>query len=227
MGKLDSTKKRILLAAGPIFARKGFRATTIREISDAAEVNLASVNYYFGDKQQLYLETVIHARQMRVDQVPTPQWDKETSAEKRLHGYVTTILNRLVALQSAPWQVHLLMREILQPTEACRKLVHEYFRPFLQVLMQLIDEIAQCKLSDEKRMQMAFSIIGQCMFYRFAGDFAAMMIESEQLSSDGFDIEHLASHITEFSLGAMRSADEKYRNGKLADTKQSEISEKG
>ncbi len=227
MGKLDSTKKRILLAAGPIFARKGFKAATIREISDAAEVNLASVNYYFGDKQQLYLETVIQARQMRVEQVPDPQWDAKATAQDRLHGYVKMILNRMVALQSAPWQVHLLMREILQPTEACRKLVHEYFRPFLQVLMQLIDEIVQCQLSDEKRMQMAFSIIGQCMFYRFAGDFAAMTIESEALSSEGFDIEHLADHITEFSLSALQGVSTKYDDIKLTDTKPTEITEKG
>ena len=224
MNKLDSTKMRILLAAGPIFARKGFKATTIREISDAAEVNLASVNYYFGDKQQLYLETVIHARQMRVQQVPAPQWDENTSAEEKLHGFVSMILNRVVALQSAPWQVHLLLREILQPTEACRKLVHDYFRPFLQGLMDLIDEIVQCELSEEKRMQLAFSIVGQCMYYRFAGDVASMMIENEGLSDEHFDIAHLADHITQFSLAGMKSISHK-QEFKQLDNTQAEVTE--
>lgn len=210
------------MAAGPIFARKGFRASTVREISDAAEVNLASINYYFGDKQQLYVDSVVQARQMRVQEVPVPQWDPDTSPEQRLHGYITTILKRIVALQSAPWQVRLMMREILQPTEACRKLVHDYFQPFLQILMELIDEIVDCPLPAEKRMQMAFSVIGQCMFYRFAGDLASMLIESEQLSTDEFDIETLAQHITDFSLGAMTQASQQFSNANRQQTKTTE-----
>ena len=73
--KSDTTRDRIVLQAGPIFASKGFRAATVREICDKADVNLASINYYFGDKQKLYFETVVRAREMRVEQVPPPQWD--------------------------------------------------------------------------------------------------------------------------------------------------------
>ena len=136
-----------------------------------------------------------------------------------MHGYISIILNRLVALQSAPWQVHLLMREILQPTEACRMLVHDYFRPFLKGLTQLIGEIVQCKLPEEKQMQLAFSIVGQCMYYRFAGDVASMVIENEGLSENSFDIDSLAEHITEFSLGAMYSIGKKYCEVEVVDAK--------
>ena len=54
----DETRARIIEAAGPIFAEKGFRDATVREICDAAEVGLASVNYHFRDKQQLYVDVV-------------------------------------------------------------------------------------------------------------------------------------------------------------------------
>ena len=46
---LDDTATRVLNAAGPIFAEKGFKDATVREICSAAGVNLASVNYYFRD----------------------------------------------------------------------------------------------------------------------------------------------------------------------------------
>jgi AcrR family transcriptional regulator len=46
----DDTATRVLNAAGLIFAEKGFKDATVREICSAAGVNLASVNYYFRDK---------------------------------------------------------------------------------------------------------------------------------------------------------------------------------
>lgn len=206
---IDSTKKKILLAAGPIFAQKGFRAATVREICDSASVNLASINYYFGDKRQLYIDTVIYARQMRAQQVPEPERLPGTSAEQQLHQYVAMLLNRMVAMQSAPWQVRLLMREVIQPTDACRKMVQEYFRPFLQGLTNLIDEIVGSELPPEKRLQLAFSIVGQCMYYRFAGDLTAVILEEEGFES-GFAIDDLVEHVTDFSLSALLSIRARY-----------------
>jgi AcrR family transcriptional regulator len=204
----DSTRDRILLEAGPIFARKGFRATTIREICDSANVNLASINYYFGDKQQLYHETVVLARQMRVKQVPQPSWDSATPPEEKLGDFIRMILKRLVAMQSEPWQVRLLMREILQPTEACRHLVEEYFRPFFETLCGVVDEIVGERLPDHKRHQIGFSIIGQCLYYRFSADVTAMIID-EQEHAQHFDRDGLAEHITDFSLGAIERMKQK------------------
>ena len=151
MSNVDSTKQRILLAAGPIFANKGFRGATVREICDSAQVNLASINYYFGDKRQLYIETVIHARKMRVQQVPFPKWEPGTTAEQKLEDFISLLLNRIVALKTAPWQVRLVMREVLQPTDACRQMVDDYFRPFLEALMSIIDEIVGRRLSEHRR----------------------------------------------------------------------------
>lgn len=199
----ESAKQRIILAAGPIFARKGFKSATVREICDAANVNLASINYHFGDKHQLYIATVVQARQMRVQQVPHPKWEPGTPAEHKLEDFVRLLLQRMLAGQAAPWQVRLLMREILQPTEACQKLVEEYFRPFLESLMAIIDELIGQKLPQHRRMQLAFSIVGQCMYYRFAGDVAAMMIQ-QMPKSDQFEIDELTRHITEFSLAALK-----------------------
>lgn len=46
---------RILKAARPLFAAYGFNGTSIRDITSAADVNLAAVGYYFTTKRLLYI----------------------------------------------------------------------------------------------------------------------------------------------------------------------------
>ena len=55
------TKERILDVAEHLFADSGFTATSLRDITSAAGVNLASVNYHFGSKEGL-LSAVLHRR---------------------------------------------------------------------------------------------------------------------------------------------------------------------
>src|ERR1700749_373926 len=51
-----STKERILGAAETLFARHGFVGASLRQVTAAANVNLAAVNYHFGSKDNLINE---------------------------------------------------------------------------------------------------------------------------------------------------------------------------
>ena len=48
------TKTRILDAAEQLFMEHGFEATSPRQLTAAASVNLAAVNYHFGSKEELF-----------------------------------------------------------------------------------------------------------------------------------------------------------------------------
>ena len=48
------TKTRILDAAECLFMEHGFEATSLRQLTSAASVNLAAVNYHFGSKEELF-----------------------------------------------------------------------------------------------------------------------------------------------------------------------------
>src|SRR5258706_5167560 len=48
------TKTRILDAAEQLFMEHGFEATSMRQLTSAAGVNLAAVNYHFGSKEELF-----------------------------------------------------------------------------------------------------------------------------------------------------------------------------
>jgi AcrR family transcriptional regulator len=52
----EETRWRLLQAAAEVFAGVGYHAATTREICKRAEVNLASIHYYYGDKAELYRE---------------------------------------------------------------------------------------------------------------------------------------------------------------------------
>jgi AcrR family transcriptional regulator len=52
--KTLDTSTRILNAAELLFVEHGFDGTSMRQITAAAQVNIAAVNYYFGSKDGLY-----------------------------------------------------------------------------------------------------------------------------------------------------------------------------
>ncbi len=47
----QTTRDRILEAAERVFADKGLDGSSVRDITTAANANLAAVNYHFGSKQ--------------------------------------------------------------------------------------------------------------------------------------------------------------------------------
>jgi AcrR family transcriptional regulator len=53
LGRASGTPERLLDAAEELFAREGFRATTLRAVTARAGVNLAAANYHFGSKREL------------------------------------------------------------------------------------------------------------------------------------------------------------------------------
>jgi AcrR family transcriptional regulator len=56
--KADKTRRDIVAAAEQLFAEKGFRAMTLRDVTRQAHVNLAAVNYHFGSKRELILAVI-------------------------------------------------------------------------------------------------------------------------------------------------------------------------
>ena len=200
----EPSRERILSAAGPVFAEKGFESATIREICTAAEVNVAAVNYYFGDKQQLYLETVRLASEARIEQIAPPPRPASTAAEIHLYDHVRTLLERMLGSEQVPWQVKLLMREVLQPTEACQELVEEHFRPRFEHLQGLLDNWLPAEMPGYRRRQIALSVVGQCVHYRMAGEVIALLTPEEDRRKY-HSLDQLAFHITTLTLASLQS----------------------
>ncbi|MEN6617542.1 MAG: TetR/AcrR family transcriptional regulator, partial [Syntrophorhabdus sp.] len=89
MDDKPSSKKRILWAAGEIFSETGFRQATIRQISKRAGVNIASINYYFQSKDNLYRETLRYWKNVAFEKYPRELGTSQSDPpEKRLEGFI-------------------------------------------------------------------------------------------------------------------------------------------
>lgn len=52
---------KIMETAEELFAEKGFSGTSVRDIADAADINVAMISYYFGSKEKM-LESIFNYR---------------------------------------------------------------------------------------------------------------------------------------------------------------------
>ncbi len=197
-------RTRLLHAAGQVFAERGYQAATVREIAARAGVNPASVNYYFRDKESLYFEAVNLARELRAEQFPYPEHPPGTPAEVRLRAFVATMTHRMLDEEHVPWNTQLMLREILQPTDACQRLVREYYEPQFNVLMGIIAELLPPGTPEHICRKIGFSIVGQCVYYR-VGRAAVRLMTPESEWGAHFQVDQIADHIVRVALAAMNT----------------------
>ena len=60
MSKSDDTKAQIMRAAVQQFTRLGYEGAAVRDIANAAEVNIGLIRYHFGHKADLYRDTLAY-----------------------------------------------------------------------------------------------------------------------------------------------------------------------
>ena len=112
------------------------------------------------------------------------------------------LMNRMMGMDQAPWTARLMLREVFQPTEACKQLVECHFRPLFEHLLEILAEILPTETPQHVRHQVGFSIIGQCVHYRLASEVVGMMVPEDELRQH-YRAAQLADQITDFSLAAL------------------------
>ncbi|MFI0418455.1 TetR family transcriptional regulator [Spongiactinospora sp. 9N601] len=122
----ERTRRRILDAAGPLFAELGYERVTMRMIAAAAGVNIALINRYFGAKRELFAQVL--AQQGRFPGVldgprdELPRRLAEYVADRLCSGAGSPVLATLSRSAEAP-EIHDLIRDrvesaILEPLRA-------------------------------------------------------------------------------------------------------------
>jgi AcrR family transcriptional regulator len=197
----DSPRARILDAAGAAFATQGFAGTSVRDICQAAGANIAAVNYYFGDKERLYIEAVKYACQRSSEKFPMPEWSNETKPAQCLYDFIHVFVKRILDPDSKPWQTQLLMRELAQPTAACAEWVAEYVQPMAEKLKSILRNLLPARTPEERVFMIGFSIVGQCLYYKQNRPIGAQLMGQKRFEE--LTTEAIAKHICDFTAAAL------------------------
>jgi TetR/AcrR family transcriptional regulator, regulator of cefoperazone and chloramphenicol sensitivity len=196
------TRERLLEVAGPIFADRGYRAATIREISTAAKENVAAVHYHFGDKLGLYTQVVLHSAKAAHVEAIRSALDQNAPPEEILRAVIRARLGSLSRRDLPEWHFRILMHEMAEPTPALRQILDKVGRPLFTRLLELIGGMLGLAPDDDKTRLCAISVMGQILAYVFAAPMLAGVWP--ELKMTPAQVERIAEHIGDFSLSYIR-----------------------
>ena len=201
-----STKDRIIETAGEIFGNYGFKAATIRSIARAAKVNVAAINYHFGDKEHLYRTVLLDIFSKGFETFPPVEpLAPGQDPEKQLRRFIRDMFYRLASREG--WnglagKGRLIAREFLDPTRAFEDILETYVKPHRDALLSIIAGLCHTHPEDPRLKPCAVSILGQCVYYAFARPVIQKMVPECSPTSENLD--RLAQGVYLFSLGGIR-----------------------
>ena len=201
----DSTQERLLEAAGEVFAEKGFRDATIREICKRAGANIASINYHFGGKERLYSDVLRYVDDATNERHPAkaPEF-AGLAAEKRLELFIVQFMRKVFDSDRPAWHQRLMAREMVEPTFALDELIDRNIKPRSIILQGIVRDILGPKATDQQVQRCAASVVGQCLFYWHCRPMIARLMPHLGYAPE--NVEAIAGHIHSFALGGLSQA---------------------
>jgi len=202
------TQVRIIEAAGEIFADSGYNHTTVRAICVRAHVNVAAINYHFGNKKNLYLATLKYWRKKTFEKYPFDPTDFTTGTpEERLGAFVRTFLLRVLDEGEGSRFIRLMTQELIRPTSGLDLMVEETVRPLFTFLSTAVRQFFTDPVSDNTVNLCCLSIAGQVFQLYVGRHMIRRLLNRESLNRQ--EIEVVAEHIIAFSTYAIRAIAER------------------
>jgi len=198
----EAARERLINAAGEVFAEVGFRAATVRDICTRAGVNIASVNYYFGDKAGLYTEVLRYTHAVARERYPLER-DPGVSSEESLRRFVRTFMMKILDQGRPAWHGKLMAREMVEPTTALDEIVSSTIRPTWDMLTSVVGELLARRPDEAIVRDCAASVMGQCLLFCHCRPVIERLFTERRYSHE--QIMRLSEHIANFSIESIRN----------------------
>lgn len=131
----NDCRANLIAVATPLFAAKGFKGVSVREVATAAGANLSMISYYFGGKEGLYaavlteqfaiLEKIKDIEQMEIDTLQKFEW------------YVRATVSRY---RQNPFLLRFYTSELTNPTVCFESIVKPAIKGVVKTLLDTLSE---------------------------------------------------------------------------------------
>ena len=209
----DDTRSRLIESAGPVFAESGFQGATVREICSRAGVNIALVNYHFGDKLELYTEVLrlsIGAPTTLIQAALNAGGESGAAPAEIIRQTVHAMLQKILSADRPAWHFRLLAHELAHPTPAISIVINETARPVYDGIRAAVAAIIGLPPDHDDTRFAAHSIISQVVHYSHGRNMIAQLWP--ELAMTPARIAQISEHITAFSLAGLEHMKTKSRN---------------
>lgn len=192
------TKKHIQIIekAEELFATQGYEGTTVRDIADAAGVNLAMISYYFGSKEKL-LEALfmerMNATRHRIEAVVNNQsLTPFQKIETLIDEYITRVEEK-----EAFYKI-MLSEQVINKNTVVMKLLKELKLTYARLISSVIEEGQKQKVfrKDVDIVLMLTTMTGTVMFMLINKDYYREFNNQKKLPNPVFE-EQLSARLRE------------------------------
>ena len=202
------TRERLLDAASEVFAEKGYRDATVKQICGAAEANIAAVNYYFGSKENLYAEAWRRAfHRCQEAHPPDGGMPEDAPPEERLRGRIRALIHQVADEDNQAFRIA--HKEMAEPTGLLKEVKRECLRPVREAMTELIGELLGPHAPPKWVNFCQASIAGQCFgVVRHARRGKSCGPPPPPLEEVRRDVDGYAEHVYRFSLAGIEATRE-------------------
>lgn len=203
-GDTSGTRERILRTAERLFAERGFNGVSMRELAAAAQVNVASIAYHFGGKENLLSEVYrIHCEPMIEERLQGLRAAMRLNRNQRLPAIVEAFIRpALHQVESEDGATFIRLRAVLsgENSELLEKLVAQNFD---NSSSKFIDALCKCLPHLTKRdVCWRFHFLLGTIYYTAAGPQRVYAFSNGQC--DPADTEELICELVPFIVRAFR-----------------------
>ena len=200
------TKERLLVVAGELFADRGFDSVSLRMITDRANVNLASVNYHFGSKEELIgavVDDIVRpVNERRLSLLSLIDYTREDPIRKIIHAFIDPVFDLSDSGNDDNKYYKLISRCIASRDDRVSSII---IKQFPEVLAQFVSSLTKALPSMDSN-----SAHLKIMFMAGALAHSLFHYENLLLISEGrFDLnstEVLKSELVSFLLTGMNAS---------------------
>lgn len=197
----ETTRARILEAAGEIFAAAGFAETTNKAVAARAEVDLASINYHFGSRDGLYQAALVEAHH-RVVNFENLQRLAQSAlpATEKLRLVIDQLVQKATD-STGDWALTVLARELLALSSHVEVLFQSEIPKKISLVMAILAEITGLPENDPAVLRCLLSVAAPCLLLLIGrrgipGPVQAVL---------GMPREQIVDHLHRFAVAGMKT----------------------